>query len=331
MIGLQAVKDSLNSMVELIETNYWRELHGKGHGTPIDIYKVAIIDTIVTEVQSTPGEDRCVLLLGYEEEMKRLFQEANPGLQATDEVKHVAGEVLGRARIRPNFGNGSEVDKYQSRISKLPPQQRTDEVLFMPDDFDPEFARGASAAANCQKLFEDMIGCERIVQKLEGTGKTVVVRKMGKVYYDMGFLTTDKVIECSSSDLISVNEIVDILTKKRYIGKMVVILAGYDQDMPRLLRVNFGLSSSLFPEEIMFKCMSPTHRISTNILQDTGSKVNYQLCDMIAKLSALPLWGNARDIIALAKSIVGVCTVFMTVIGIEIVFSAIREVLQLAR
>lgn len=27
---------------------------------------------------------------------------------------------------------------------------------------------------------------------------------------------------------------------------------------------------------------------------------------MIAKLSALPLWGNARDIIALAKSIVGV-------------------------
>lgn len=52
----------------------------RGHGTPIDIYKVAIIDTIVTEVQSTPGEDRCVLLLGYEEEMKRLFQEANPGL-----------------------------------------------------------------------------------------------------------------------------------------------------------------------------------------------------------------------------------------------------------
>lgn len=39
------------------------------HGTPIDIYKVAIIDTIVAEVQSTPGEDRCVLLLGYEEEV----------------------------------------------------------------------------------------------------------------------------------------------------------------------------------------------------------------------------------------------------------------------
>ena len=39
------------------------------HGTPIDIYKVAIIDTLVAEIQSTPGEDRCVLLLGYDEEV----------------------------------------------------------------------------------------------------------------------------------------------------------------------------------------------------------------------------------------------------------------------
>lgn len=177
---------------------------------------------------------------------------------------------------------------------------------------------------------------------------------MGKVYYDMGFLATDKVIECSSSDFISIidnetpkicqkmfekalgqvlfideayrlaegggrgalNEIVDILTKKKYIGNMVVILAGYDHDMNRLLSVNSGLSSR-FPEEIIFKSMSPAHcveilcreleqkRISVHILRDTSSQVYYQLCDMIAKLSALPLWGNARDIQALAKSIVG--------------------------
>jgi hypothetical protein len=33
-----------------------------------DAFKVAVIDTIVAEVQSTPGEDRCVLLLGYKEQ-----------------------------------------------------------------------------------------------------------------------------------------------------------------------------------------------------------------------------------------------------------------------
>ena len=39
------------------------------HGSAVDIFKVAIIDTLVAEVQSTPGEDRCVLLLGYDEEV----------------------------------------------------------------------------------------------------------------------------------------------------------------------------------------------------------------------------------------------------------------------
>jgi hypothetical protein len=32
-----------------------------------DPYKTAVIDTIVAEVQSVPGDDRCVLLLGYME------------------------------------------------------------------------------------------------------------------------------------------------------------------------------------------------------------------------------------------------------------------------
>lgn len=37
-------------------------------------FKTAVIDTIVAEVQSTAGEDRCVLLLGYKEQMEEMFQ-----------------------------------------------------------------------------------------------------------------------------------------------------------------------------------------------------------------------------------------------------------------
>jgi hypothetical protein len=44
-----------------------------GSGTK-DPYKTAVIDTIVAEVQSVPGEDRCVLLLGYKEQMEEMFQ-----------------------------------------------------------------------------------------------------------------------------------------------------------------------------------------------------------------------------------------------------------------
>lgn len=39
-----------------------------------DSFKTTVIDTIVAEVQSVPGEDRCVLLLGYREQMEEMFQ-----------------------------------------------------------------------------------------------------------------------------------------------------------------------------------------------------------------------------------------------------------------
>jgi len=35
-----------------------------------------------------------------------------------------------------------------------------------------------------------------------GTGKTTTARKMGQVYYDMGFLSSAEVVECSASDLV---------------------------------------------------------------------------------------------------------------------------------
>ena len=50
-------------------------LYGGSKGsTDGDSYKTAVIDTIVAEVQSVPGEDRCVLLLGYKDPMENMFQ-----------------------------------------------------------------------------------------------------------------------------------------------------------------------------------------------------------------------------------------------------------------
>lgn len=43
-------------------------------GNRSDPYKSAVIDTIVAEVQSVPGEDRCVLLLGYKDQIEEMFQ-----------------------------------------------------------------------------------------------------------------------------------------------------------------------------------------------------------------------------------------------------------------
>ena len=51
-----------------------------GKGSVSDPYKAAVIDTIVAEVQSVPGDDRCVLLLGYQSQMEDMMQNTNPGL-----------------------------------------------------------------------------------------------------------------------------------------------------------------------------------------------------------------------------------------------------------
>ena len=95
-------------------------------------------------------------------------------LAATDDAKQVARDLLSRMKDRPNFGNAGEVenllslskDRYQKRMSSVPPHQRSD-VVFEPQDFDPDFNRSQNASANLATLFEDVIGCDGVIQKLD--------------------------------------------------------------------------------------------------------------------------------------------------------------------
>ncbi|KAG8797185.1 hypothetical protein FRC17_007819, partial [Serendipita sp. 399] len=333
-----------------------------GNGTT-DPYKTAVVDTIVAEVQSVPGEDRCVLLIGYKDQMEEMFQNVNPGLSrrfaidnafhfedysddellaalelklksqdmsATDLAKKVAIDVLSRARNRPNFGNIGEVENLLSS-AKIRFQKRNaaPDAPFGPEDFDPDYRRSENVESNIEKLFEDVVGCEDIIEQLRkyqriaencksrdidprdmvptnfifkgppGTGKTTTARKMGQIYYDMGFLASPEVLECSTSDLVgeyvgqtgpkvkkllervlgrvllideayrlvdgqfakeAIDELVSSLTLDRYKGKIIVILAGYDHQINQLLSVNPGLSSR-FTAEVVFKNMRPKESI----------------------------------------------------------------------
>lgn len=95
-------------------------------------------------------------------------------IAASDDAKVVAREYLSRARNRPNFGNGGDVQnlldkakiRFQSRRALLPLSQRSIDVILQPDDFDPDHDRQSRASTNLTKLFEDIVGCDDIVQKL---------------------------------------------------------------------------------------------------------------------------------------------------------------------
>jgi AAA lid domain len=186
--------------------------------SPSDPYKTAVIDTLVAEVQSVPGDDRCVLLLGYKDQMEKMFQDVNPGLSrrfpmssafhfddytdddlqkildlkleqagfdATSEAKKVVRGCLSRARNRANFGNAGEVDILLDQ-AKLRHQQRLSSRqtrsidILEPLDFDPNFDRGERAAMNCRKLFEGVVGCDDLIAQLEGYQRIARnVKKLG--------------------------------------------------------------------------------------------------------------------------------------------------------
>lgn len=186
-----------------------------GTSSNADSFKTAVIDTIVAEVQSTIGEDRCVLLLGYKEQMENMFRDVNPGLarrfplesafvfedfndadlhrildlklndvgfNATDQAKRVAMDVLRRARNHPNFGNAGEVDIVLDRAKGLHQMHLSAGKVFDRDtleaiDFDPDFDRGERAATNLPALFKDVVGCEDVVQRLQGYQATAANMK----------------------------------------------------------------------------------------------------------------------------------------------------------
>jgi hypothetical protein len=178
---------------------------------------------------------------------------------------------------------------------------------------------------------------------------------MGQVYYDMGLLSSTEVIECSASDLVgqyvgqtgpktkklfekalghvlfvdeayrlsegpfakeAVDELVGVMTQERFMGKLVIVLAGYDHDMNRLMAINSGLSSR-FPEEIVLQNMNPwsclevlnrelkRKGILMAELENPLSSEYKKMRGLIEKLSNLPSWGNARDIKTLSKEMIG--------------------------
>ncbi|KAM5352905.1 hypothetical protein ACJ41O_005627 [Fusarium nematophilum] len=53
-----------------------------------DSYKTAVLDMIVAEVQNVPGDERCVILVGYPDKMMALFENANPGLAGRFMIDH---------------------------------------------------------------------------------------------------------------------------------------------------------------------------------------------------------------------------------------------------
>ncbi|KAH7137463.1 P-loop containing nucleoside triphosphate hydrolase protein [Dactylonectria estremocensis] len=425
-----AILDSTIGKVLIIDDAhmFYQEEGRKSRRT--DDYRLGCLDVIVSKVHNKPGEDRCVILVGYTDGIQEMLRNTNPGLRrrfpleqafvftdyndedlnqilrlkmageqitASQPAMDVAAEVLRRMRDRPNFGNGGDVSnlldqaiaRFADNVTQSLENNNGDENTTLErEDFDPEWNRGQGASEKCRLLFHGLIGFEVVIDQLQGyqrmaanmrrvgrdprqrvpftflfkgppgTGKTHTGRIVGQIFYDMGFLSSNEVVECSASHLISqwvggtapkvvdlldralgkvllideayrlavkgsrssgglnyeeeaVGELVDALTKPRYLHKLVIVLAGYERGIDLLMRVNPGLRGR-FATEIVFRPMTPrqckTHLVNLihkdGIAIRDGPEANDEdqktVLLLFSKLALTPGWANARDVETLA-------------------------------
>ncbi|KAH0491276.1 hypothetical protein TgHK011_002713 [Trichoderma gracile] len=186
------------------------------------------------------------------------------GFPGSDE----GAEVLRRARDRPNFWQRRrrrqlvEPGQGQTQGESLGVLEADAmDVVLEPEDFDHAHDRGATAVEGCRAHFEGLIGYEDTIRRFEGyqrvaenlrlnnkdprgvipfsfvfkgppgTGKTHTARILGRIFYDMGFLSTGEVIECSATHLIGKFEghtgpkVVELF--ERSLGKVLFIDEAY--------------------------------------------------------------------------------------------------------
>jgi hypothetical protein len=121
----------------------------------------------------------------------------------------------------------------------------------------------------------------------------------------------------------AIDELVDSVTKERYKGKLIIILAGYEKDINQLLTINPGLTSR-FPETIDFAPLDSAECVKllagifgkrkanlgklgklfdTSCLDHPSPEFHEQLTTRIEALTALEGWASARDVQQLEKNI----------------------------
>lgn len=194
-----------------------------------------------------------------------------------------------------------------------------------------------------------------------GTGKTTIARLMGMIYYELSLLPQGQLIECSASDLVSqnvggtarlvrervqeamggvlfideayslstnqhgieaVNQLVSDLST--YEGQFAVVLAGYPNDIDRLMRENDGLARR-FPNEYILPDYSAEemHQIFKMMVErdDDNIVIGRELEEVLPSFCEAWVggktrgWGNAGEAETLLTAMKKRCSVRMSADG----------------
>lgn len=186
-----------------------------GSGRNSHSFHQAAIDTLVSCVSGSGGANRCVILVGYEDQLEEMFRQVNPGLSRrfplssafrfkgsslpelirileiklqqahlsySSDAKIAATNVLRHAMVSPRFGNAAFVEHILDKAHLSLERRRqskpnVDPGSLVPEDFSRDWNRVIDAEEECQKLFEGVVGCNSIINHL--LEDTRVAKKAG--------------------------------------------------------------------------------------------------------------------------------------------------------
>ncbi len=101
---------------------------------------------------------------------------------------------------------GLAKSRQQARQSSKPTSHHDFNVIFEPQDFDPDFQREEHAATNLKKLFEDIVGCEEVVDKLAGY-QQIAVNMKARSRQSRGMIPTNFLFKGPPGESIGIAEL----------------------------------------------------------------------------------------------------------------------------
>jgi hypothetical protein len=178
-----------------------------------------------------------------------------------------------------------------------------------------------------------------------GTGKTHGARQMGRLLHHLKILGSSEVIEVAAKDFLTgyaqqagikttevfdrakgkvlfideayslaeepevLDTLIQLMTSEKYIGKMAVILAGYENDIEELMSKNEGFKRR-FQEMVVFEDWTAEYstqvlfeqlRENCNLSPDSLNPI--EVSWHMDRLRGAPKWGNGGDVTHLGKVI----------------------------
>lgn len=242
------------------------------------------------------------------------------GMYCPDVVAQKAIEKLAMQRSQPSFGNAGAVDNLLSN-AKLSALRRTSNVLgkleltledfgivaslsaddilkeMRENDSCPALTQHLTEIANAMQMYNEQFTDKNfqvpghyVFMGNSGTGKTQTAKKMGKLFFQLQILSSDRVVVVSAPQLNGTvvgeaqqlvrkkmeealggtllideayelgrgqygreaqTQLIAMLEEDKYKRNIVVILAGYERDMRDMMRMNQGMESR-FENQFIF-------------------------------------------------------------------------------